>query len=405
MSAPARAAGPRVLHVVSEFSAREAIGRTITETATRTAGDHHLLAARIHDGQDAFGSTHETGGSLSFFTLQRADAIRRVVDELEPDLVHVHGGPLASVAALAAPFGDRPQVHTIYAWPRLPRPAEILRVRATPSQLCRSNVVRPRVVVTTAIGTRPAVGALTRAGTRAVLSPDPSVVERLRADGRLPVTFLPSGADADVRQARFEPDGAGPTVVFAGRAEHVRGIVALVDAFAEARVHVPTARLKLLLLPTAELPAVQRHLDRRPTAGVEVVVGPVTDLRAELADAQVGAWPFAFDYTTSPPAMALAEAMSVGLPSVSTTVACVRAVATHDHDALLVTPGDRAALAAALVRLLTDQATWVRLSGAGRATIAGHHSWDHAAEVTAATYHHVLDPADTVGPHLEVHAA
>ena len=50
------------------------------------------------------------------------------------------------------------------------------------------------------------------------------------------------------------------------------------------------------------------------------------DLLAELAAAQVGTWPFKFDYTTSPPAMAVAEAMSVGLPVVATDVACVRAV-------------------------------------------------------------------------------
>ena len=50
------------------------------------------------------------------------------------------------------------------------------------------------------------------------------------------------------------------------------------------------------------------------------------DLLAELAAAQVGAWPFKFDYTTSPPAMAVAEALSVGLPVVATEVGCVRAV-------------------------------------------------------------------------------
>ncbi len=183
-------------------------------------------------------------------------------------------------------------------------------------------------------------------------------------------------------------------ILFAGRAETVRGIDTLLDALPIVRRVVPTARLRLLLLPTPELPAV---LDRIETAGlgaaVDVVTEPIADLADELAAAQVGAWPFKFDYTTSPPAMALAEAMAVGLPVVSTPVACVRSIATHGVNATLVPVGDAEALAQGIIGLLTDRARWDRQAAAGLATIADHRNWDAAAAATERVYRTTCDLA------------
>ncbi len=113
-----------------------------------------------------------------------------------------------------------------------------------------------------------------------------------------------------------------------GRTETVRGLDTLLAAFPLVRQRVPGARLRLLLIPRPELPAILHRAAAADTAGaaaIEVVTGAVPDLLAELAAAQVGTWPFKFDYTTSPPAMAVAEAMSVGLPVVPPTWrACAR---------------------------------------------------------------------------------
>ena len=40
----------RIVHIISEFSRHEAMGRSIAETVARVPGEHHLIAARIHDG-------------------------------------------------------------------------------------------------------------------------------------------------------------------------------------------------------------------------------------------------------------------------------------------------------------------------------------------------------------------
>ena len=65
--------------------------------------------------------------------------------------------------------------------------------------------------------------------------------------------------------------------------------------------------------------------------------------------------------------MAVAEAMAVGLPVVSTPVACVRSVMRPGIDGIAVPPGDVEALAQGLVTLLTDEVKWDRYAKAGTA--------------------------------------
>lgn len=370
----------RVVHVISELSVHEAMGRTIAEIAGRVPGEHHVLAARIHDGGERFASAEAVGGSLTAFTWQRADAIRSALTRIAPEVVHLHGG--AFTPLWARTFRGHPTVQTIYGWPRLPGPSALRH--ATLRQLCRSNVVRPRVVASTALPASAVVRLLGSGNTRVVLSPDPSVVTRLAAHG-VPVLAMPSGAAPDHRRASFRSEA--PVVLFAGRAETVRGIDVLLRAFPMIRRAVPTVRLRLLLIPTAELAAVLRKVHHAGLGdALEVSTSPVADLAAELASAQVGVWPFKFDYTTSPPAMAVAEAMAVGLPVVSTPVACVRAVAEDGRNADLVAVGDADAVARAVIGLLTDRSRWEARSAAGVETVTGAASWSASAEVVAGAY-------------------
>ena len=372
--------GPRVVHLIAEFSAHEAMGRTVTETARRVPGEHHLVTTRAHDGRDAFAGVHELGGGVATFPLGRTAALAGVLDRLRPDVIHLHAGALGPLQAAMPALRPFRTVLTAYAWPTVPGPAAWRR--ASVAEMRASNVLQPRVALTTLLPPVLAAGALRRAGVTTVLTPDPRVAERLGGRAGISVTRLPSGAPADDRRARF--DAEHPTVVFAGRAESVRGLDTLLAAFPAVRERVPGARLRLLLIPRPELPAI---LARAGTAeAVEIRTEPVPDLLAELASAQVGTWPFKFDYTTSPPAMAVAEAMSVGLPVVGTDVACVRAVLDPDVNGLAVPPANPRALAAALVRLLSDEATWQRFAEAGVRSVRDRLGWDRAAAVTAQAY-------------------
>lgn len=392
----------RIVHVIAEFSAKEAMGRTITETAARVPGEHYLLAAHIHDGAAAFAGAVEVGGPMETFPMGRSAQLGAALTALRPDVVHLHGGALAPLLAAGSPIREHAHVITMYAWPRLPQVRQLRAAGLGPTW--RSNVVRPRVAATTALTPGVVHAALRRAGTSVVLTPDPEVSRRLSLGrpgwlpiGRrqrrsrrqdTPVVRLSSGAPEDERRA--VADREKPVIVFAGRAESVRGVDTLIDAFPQVLEHVPGATLKLLLIPRPELGSL---VDRVAAAGiaerVTIVTDPVPDLLAELAGAQIGAWPFKFDYTTSPPAMAIAEALSVGLPTVATQVGCVRAVIEPDVNGLTVPPGDAPALATALLRLITDADLWQRLAAAGPATTR-RLSWSRAAEATDAAYRRAL---------------
>ena len=376
----------RVAHIISEYSRHEAMGRTIAETVARVPGEHSLIAARIHDGEAAFHSVHEVGGGFTTFAFSRQQQIAEALDAIRPDIVHVHGGALAPLWATSSALRRRKVTMSIYGWPRIPRPSALRH--ATWHQLTRSNVLRARVVLSTLLPAAVSRRVLRLTGVGSVLSPDPDARHRL-ADSGVPVLPLPSGAA--ISSLRAQPTSTEPVILFAGRAEMVRGIDTVLAAFTLVRRSVPDARLRLLLIPTAELPQIEAAI---ANAGLgtacTVTTEPVADLDAELAAAQVGAWPFKFDYTTSPPAMALAEAMAVGLPVVATDVTCVRSIAQHDHNALLVPVADATALAAAMVSVLTDRGRWQRLSTAGLHTIEHDASWAAAAAQTQIAYDHAL---------------
>ncbi|GAA2701358.1 MULTISPECIES: glycosyltransferase family 4 protein [Actinoplanes] len=375
----------RVAHVIAEFSAREAMGRTVTETATRVPGEHHLITTHVVDGAGAFSGVTELGGALETFPLGRAAPLAGALAGIRPDLIHLHAGALGPLMALHPALRPYPKVLTVYAWPTLPGPRAWRR--STLAEMWSSNVLRPRVAATTVMPVPLAVAALRRAGVTTVLTPDPRVAERLGRSGGPQVVRYACGAPDDDRRAHFDRDH--PVIVFAGRAETVRGLDTLLDAFRAVRARVPGVRLRLLLIPRPELPAI---LARAGAAGdaIDVLTEPVPDLLGEFAAAQVGTWPFKFDYTTSPPAMALVEAMAVGLPVVGTDVSCVRAVLEDGVNGLSVPPADPPALARALVTLLTDEAAWHRYARAGKESARDHMGWAQATARAGAAYRSVL---------------
>jgi glycosyltransferase involved in cell wall biosynthesis len=65
----------------------------------------------------------------------------------------------------------------------------------------------------------------------------------------------------------------------------------------------------------------------------------------------------------------LVEAMACGLPVVSTAVAGIPELITHNHNGLLAQPHDVEAIAAALATLIDDEAKRRRLGLAARRTV------------------------------------
>jgi phosphatidylinositol alpha-mannosyltransferase len=85
----------------------------------------------------------------------------------------------------------------------------------------------------------------------------------------------------------------------------------------------------------------------------------------------------------------LLESMALGTPVVASDIAGYRTVINPGSDGLLARPGDPAALAAEIRRVLSDPQLGARLAAAGRATVERRYDWrivipQHVAEYRAA---------------------
>ncbi|MCG5433888.1 glycosyltransferase family 4 protein [Mycobacterium sp. MYCO198283] len=198
--------------------------------------------------------------------------------------------------------------------------------------------------------------------------------ERLREDyrGRL---RLPSQRISVLHNAAPLPEprpaprrtGAQLHLVSLGRLGARKGSYDLVAAVAALPGSV-RARLRVSLAGDGD---VERVAAAAATAGVGETVSVLGWVGASerhrlLCDADLFALP---SYEEGLP-MALLEAMTYGLAPVTTPVGSIAEVVRDGVDGLLVPPGDRAALTAALQRLVTDDALRRRL-GAAAADRAG----------------------------------
>jgi phosphatidylinositol alpha-mannosyltransferase len=171
--------------------------------------------------------------------------------------------------------------------------------------------------------------------------------------------IVPNGIDYEVLAA-LEPERAGRRILFIGRDEPRKGLSVLHDAH-------------------RRLPA---DVDLSLVGGGHAQVSE-GELRRELARADVLAAPSLKGESFG---LVLAEAMAAGVPVVASDIAGYREVLTAGG--VLVPPGDAAALARALGRLLNDAGERERLSAAGRHE-AARYAWPHVAAHVLEIYRRV----------------
>jgi len=167
-----------------------------------------------------------------------------------------------------------------------------------------------------------------------------------------------------------------PTVLCVAQWIERKGVRELVEAWAWAGR--PGWRLELVGEVAAEplyTAAVRRSLERAAPGSV-AVRGPLSD--DDLAAAYAGADIFAMPSRYEGYGIAYAEALAFGLPIVACAVGPVPAL-VGPAAGLLVPPGDRRALAAALTRLMDDKALRARMAAAARARAALLPTWDDTA--------------------------
>lgn len=183
---------------------------------------------------------------------------------------------------------------------------------------------------------------------------------------------IPSGPPPDLRAGRHA------AILCVANWIPRKGILDLLDAF--ARLPADSATLHLVG---------DEHVDRRYRARVRarlrhpdlaarvVAHGPVPP--GTVAAMYEGADAFVLPSTQEPYGTVIGEALAAGLPVVGWEAGNLPHLATHGREGLIVSVGDVAALAAALLRLADDDAYRRRLAEGARRRGRALPTWDDTA--------------------------
>jgi glycosyltransferase involved in cell wall biosynthesis len=218
------------------------------------------------------------------------------------------------------------------------------------------------------------------------------------------IVLNPNGVDT----SRFM-NGGGPelreelginsnavVVGFVGSFGPWHGAPALAEAFVRAAAEAPELRL-LLVGDGGERDATRSVLEDAGAEQKAIFVGSVASAAVprylDACDILVAPHvplPGGAEFFGSP--TKLFEYMASGKSIAASRLAQIGDVLEDEVTALLVTPGDRAELAAAIVRLARDPALRGRLGETARTVATEHHSWRDNAERIAAAYRSLANP-------------
>ncbi|MBV9206022.1 MAG: glycosyltransferase [Actinobacteria bacterium] len=235
-------------------------------------------------------------------------------------------------------------------------------------------------------------GVLARADTVIALTRE--AADRLRRDG-LPdsrIRVIPPGFDpglfTEVTPDPF-PQLPRPRVAYVGRIAPQKDVGTLVEAFGRVRGQA-------CLLIVGDGPG-RRAAEQRaaPLAGQVHFTGFLPHAMVPAVLRHVDLLVLATRYEELP--SVLVEGMAAGLPVVASRVGGIPALVDHDVNGLLVPPGDAAALAGAIDRILAEPGTAARLAAAARDT-AERYAWPALARQVAQIYQTVTaKPAQPEG--------
>jgi glycosyltransferase involved in cell wall biosynthesis len=284
-----------------------------------------------------------------------APTLRRVLRDARPDVVHAHGMRAGTFAVLAVRSVRR-------------RPWLVVTVH---------NAAPPGRVARAVYG---AGGLIVARGADMVLTVSDDLASRMRSLGarRVEVTVVAAPRQAVPRVAApaSAPLAGQPLVLAVGRLVPQKGFATLIEAAASWRdlgAHV-------MIAGSGPLEGALR--DRARALGVDVTfAGHRSDVPSLLAAADVFVLPSVWEGQS----LAVQEALRAGVPVVASRVGAIGSVTGTDA-ALLVSPGDVPALAAAVRSVLTDGELAARLRAAALARAASLPSESDAVAAALAAY-------------------
>ena len=209
--------------------------------------------------------------------------------------------------------------------------------------------------------------------------------------------LVPNGVETDKFSVEYTPEekkdirkkyglGGGPAVGIISRLSEEKGHEVLIDAFREVSVRFPGAQL--LIIGEGRLEAgLRKRAGERGLGNSVRFFGNTLNAREFLAIMDVFARPGLQEGF----GLAIAEAMLMGVPVVSTGVGGFREMLDDGELGVLVDPCDAAALAGAICRLLGDKALAGRVAAAAKRYAAEKFSAERMARQTFEVYKEALD--------------
>lgn len=301
-----------------------------------------------------------------------------VVRAVRPDLVHAHDWLVAQSAATLAAVADVPIVATIHATEsgrhqgRLPAPLNVA-IDSIERWLARSA----DAVITCSESMRDEVAGLFE----------------LRPQD---VTVVPNGIDADRwrlsaserRAARTRFAGDGPTLVFAGRLVHEKGLQTLLDALPTLRRRHRGLRLAIAGTGPYEAQLRERAARLRIARAVDWLgFAPDHEIVARFAAADAVVVPSLYE----PFGIVALEAAASATPLVAADTGGLRDAIQTGLAVASFAPGDVSGLVAAVDRVLVDPAAARRRARRAAAQVLRECSWSAVADGTVAVYRRVWD--------------
>jgi phosphatidyl-myo-inositol dimannoside synthase len=299
------------------------------------------------------------------FLLNALASTRRLVRQLNPDIVHAHWiVPMGLVGALATP-AKVPLVVTVHGSDALDLKAGIFR--------CANGLVLSRATAITCNGPRTARAIAPFAG-----------------EGQQ-VVRIPMGARAAVGPDHDEAIDPGRfTILFAGRLFRGKGLDDLLDALALFDVRDRPYLLVAGVGPESErykrrMAELGLHPDVKFLGGVEHgrLLTLMRDVSAVVAPTRSNEW-------VEAQGLVVAEAMLSGAAVIGTTGGGAEDHVQHEVTGLLVPPSNPEAIAGALRRLMVRPDLARAMGEAARRYASDRLSWGACARGFDRVYHGVI---------------
>ena len=211
-----------------------------------------------------------------------------------------------------------------------------------------------------------------------IITVSPEDSEHCRQEYKLKnvLGHVPTGVDTDFFENRFSESPKHPKrIAFLGSMDWMPNIEA-VDWF--VRESLPSLRLRVpgvefIIIGRNPPPSVRALADNEPDI---LVTGTVPDVRPVLEECSAMVVPLKSGGGTR---IKIIEAMSMGIPVVSTTIGAEGLELTPGKHIIISDDADE--LSSETASLITDPDLRKRISQSARERVESHHTWEHATNI------------------------